>query len=622
MQGLRVAVIGDFCLDIYLLVDDKAGEVSIETGLVTKPVFEQRFSLGGAGNVAANLAALDVGSLEVYGVVGDDPYGREMHRILETVGADHSGLCIQTEGWQTCAYTKIYHGAQEEPRVDFGNFNRLDPRVGDALLEQLGPRLDQLDVVIINQQLINGIHSKEIRSGITKLISSHPEVAFITDSRDYCNEFHGTIRKINVYEGAKLCGVNVDENVGFEVAGRIARELHDRWKTPLFMTRGEFGALVVDDQGTHEIPGLLLLEELDTVGAGDSMLSGIAAGLGAGASPVAAAQFGSFAAGVTVQKLRTTGTARPAEIRELANNAAYAHNPELALHVENARYLRQDSRDIEIVGDVDAISRRKGLIRHVIFDHDGTISVLREGWPQAMETVMMKAILGPTYSTTDGDTIQKVRQRILKYIDQTTGVQTLVQMHGLVDLVIEFGFIPDHEIRTAEQYKEIYNTALMDFVEERIAECERDRDARGGYIVPGAVDFLESLHSLGIHLYLASGTDKHDVEREARVLGYADLFTAIVGAKGDVTYEPKQVALKTILESVGDAGSESVAIVGDGPVEIREARRFGALAVGVASDEVHPGRLSTDKRRRLILAGADLIVADFRSRKQIMELVF
>ena len=624
LKNLRVAVVGDFCLDIYLLVDDSAGETSIETGLSTKPVFEQRFSLGGAGNVATNLASLGVGTIEVFGVIGDDPYGREMRRIMESLGIDHGHLYLQSESWQTCAYTKIYHGDREEPRIDFGNFNRLSTAGCRSLLADLGRRLDMFDAVIINQQLEHGIHTVEVREGLNKLVESHHGILFITDSRHYSNEYNHTLRKINDYEGAVLCGNSVprQETIGFAEARDFSRELYRRWGMPLFMTRGEFGALVADEAGIHEIPALLLLKQLDTVGAGDSMLAGIAAALGAGESPIAAARFGTIVDGVTVQKLRMTGTANPREVLDLAADASYANNPELALHREKAVYLQEDIMDIEVVAGMDAIRRRKGKISHIIFDHDGTISTLREGWPRAMEMVMMKAILGSSNESAENELLDRVRKRILHFIDQTTGVQTLVQMYGLVDLVAEFGCVPPHEILNAHQYKEVYDTALMEFVGQRITECAENETARGKYTISGAVDFVKTLYERDIKIYLASGTDEEDVRREATVLGYAGYFAAIVGARGDVAHEPKRVALRTIFEIVGDGGSDCIAVIGDGPVEIREAKRCGAFAIGVASDEINPNRLDAAKRKRLILAGADLIISDFRSMDRLLNLIF
>ena len=63
--GIRIGVIGDFCLDAYWEVDPRRSETSVETGLPTRPVRTQRYSLGGAGNVASNLKAMGVANVSV-----------------------------------------------------------------------------------------------------------------------------------------------------------------------------------------------------------------------------------------------------------------------------------------------------------------------------------------------------------------------------------------------------------------------------------------------------------------------------------------------------------------------------------------------------------------------------
>ena len=127
IRRARVGVIGDFCLDVYWSLDPSAAEVSMETGLTTRAVREQRHSPGGAGNVAANLSALGVGSVRAFGVVGDDPYGGEMRRLLEGLGVDCAPLLVQADGWQTCTYVKPSLVEREESRIDFGNYNALAP---------------------------------------------------------------------------------------------------------------------------------------------------------------------------------------------------------------------------------------------------------------------------------------------------------------------------------------------------------------------------------------------------------------------------------------------------------------------------------------------------------------
>ena len=319
IQHVSLGILGDFCLDAYLFLDPSASEISLETGLPTHAVARQHYSLGGAGNVANNVCAMGAGRTSVFGVIGDDPYGHEMMRLFRNLSIDMSGLISQEQHWDTHVYVKPYHGEQEQPRIDFGNFNRLSEESCRTLLQRLEHALPQLDIVIINQQVFRGLYTAEMQARLRELIQRYPEVPFITDSRHHCNEAEGTMRKINDREGAVLCGLKPlpDDSISYQGVKRIAKELYERWQRPIFLTRGEHGCIVYDQAGYHEIPGLRMTGPIDTVGAGDSMLAGIATALAVGKDAVSAAEFGNLVAGVTIQKLFQTGTASPEEILQL-----------------------------------------------------------------------------------------------------------------------------------------------------------------------------------------------------------------------------------------------------------------------------------------------------------------
>src|ERR1022692_3401727 len=113
IHQVSVAVVGDFCLDVYWTIDRSAAEISIETGLMTEPVRLQRYAPGGAGNVVMNLLALGVQRVYPVGVMGNDPFGRELKRLLESVQINGTGLIVQNEGWATPTYIKPCVDAQE-----------------------------------------------------------------------------------------------------------------------------------------------------------------------------------------------------------------------------------------------------------------------------------------------------------------------------------------------------------------------------------------------------------------------------------------------------------------------------------------------------------------------------
>ena len=247
---------------------------------------------------------------------------------------------------------------------------------------------------------------------------------------------------------------------------------------------------------------------------------------------------------------------------------------------------------------------------------------MRQGWEEVMAPVMMKAILGDQYATVDRGLFEQVQRQVLAYIDQSTGLQTILQMESLVEMVREAGFVPDKKILDKFGYKEIYNEALMEVVNARIAKLESGRLAISDFTVKGAIDFLTALHNRGVTLYLASGTDREDVLHESAVIGCAEFFDGgIYGAIGDVTKYSKRMVIDRIMTENDLSGPEMV-VIGDGPVEMRECRKRGGIAVGIASDEIRRYGLNPEKRARLIKAGAQVVVPDFSGWHDLLNLLF
>jgi phosphoglycolate phosphatase-like HAD superfamily hydrolase len=265
---------------------------------------------------------------------------------------------------------------------------------------------------------------------------------------------------------------------------------------------------------------------------------------------------------------------------------------------------------------------KKTGIKHAIFDHDGTISTLREGWEKIMAPVMIRAILGEKYSDTDENTLRKVEERVSSFIDATTGIQTISQMRGLLDLIREFGFIPEYKILSEKDYKKIFNDELLVMVMARVRKFQCGELGIEDLTIKNVVPFLQHLYDRGINLYLASGTDVEDVKYEASVLGYDHFFgNNIFGATGDLRTEAKKIVLDKILDTIGESGSDSLVTFGDGPVEIRETKKRGGIAIGVASDEMKRFALNEKKRSRLIKAGSDVIIPDFTQFHRVLSLL-
>ena len=647
----RVTVFGDFCLDAYWQLEPDDSERSVETGLAVRRVRRQSYSLGGAGNIVANLAALGVRRIRPVGVVGDDLFGRQMLRLLADCGAAGEGMLVDAD-WQTLVYCKPRIRGQEQERIDFGGFSELSPALAYALEQRLREAAADSDVVILNQQVPGGVSTPELIERLNAVVADHPQTIFIVDSRHRAELYSGCLYKINAHEAARLLGRPrpLDEPVSVTSARELAQELCRRGGRCVFLTRGEHGLLVAEPGRLTEAPGIQALSAVDPVGAGDTALAAIAAVLGSGGDAPAAARLANIAAFVTVRKLGATGTASPDEIRAVGPQPDYVYLPELADDIRQARYL--EGTEIEVVpqlwgwhglpavgaghagartmqspggirmataNDAEAMPPAHATaIRHAIFDHDGTISTLRQGWEQVMEPMMLRAILGPLHQDAEPELHHKALETVRRFIDRSTGIQTLAQMQHLVELVRQFQCVPEADILDMHGYKRLYNDRLLEQVRQRLAKLGRGELSSEDFLVRGARAMLEALRDRGVRLYLASGTDQQDVEAEAAALGYAELFEGrIFGAVGDVKVEAKELVLRRIFGQCRLSGPE-VAVFGDGPVEVRQARKRGCIAVGVASDEVRRRGLNPVKRSRLIRAGADLVVPDFSQLDRLL----
>jgi phosphoglycolate phosphatase-like HAD superfamily hydrolase len=257
---------------------------------------------------------------------------------------------------------------------------------------------------------------------------------------------------------------------------------------------------------------------------------------------------------------------------------------------------------------------RLGAVRHVLFDFDGTLSVLRQGWEPVMEAVMLEAICP------EGAPSTELTEEVRAYIDASTGRLTIQQMQWLRERVRSFGAQP--RPLSAPEYKKIYLKALMVSVAARLADLESGRASPQAYLLQGALDFVRGLAQKGLRLYIASGSDHPDVVHEASALGLSAYFQdGMYGALDSSEANGKERVIQRILDEHRLAGPELL-VVGDGPVEILEGRQHGAITLGVASDEVKHHGWNQHKIARLARAGADLLAPDFSDTAGLLRLLF
>lgn len=253
-------------------------------------------------------------------------------------------------------------------------------------------------------------------------------------------------------------------------------------------------------------------------------------------------------------------------------------------------------------------------ITHVLFDFDGTLSLIREGWPEVMVPMFVEMV--PKRSD---ESEAELRKLLLDDIMRLNGKQTIYQMIQLAERIRERGGEPKEPL----WYKHEYLRRLQERIADRTDELKAGSPAER-YLLHGSLELLTLLQARGLTLYLASGTDEVFVREEAALLGVARFFgSRIYGARDDYQNFSKKLVIDRILAENQIAGANLLAF-GDGYVEIQNTKEVGGLAVAVASDEANngSGRIDTWKRDRLVGVGADVVIPDYRDAQPLLASLF
>ena len=255
----------------------------------------------------------------------------------------------------------------------------------------------------------------------------------------------------------------------------------------------------------------------------------------------------------------------------------------------------------------------RGGYRAVLFDFDGTLSLLREGWPEVMVPMMVEALV----RTGTGETDAELAVLVEDYVMALNGQPTIFQMARLAEEIRARGAEP----AVPTEYLKEFEGRLLRVVDARAAEIRECRVPPERWAVPGSHRFLDNLRRRGLPLYLASGTQLRFVRPEAALLNLTGYFAGEIHAPaGDDTSFSKRAVIEHILAAHGCPGDRLLSF-GDGVVETQEVRRVGGTAVAVASN-LELGRLNGWKRDRLVPAGADIVIPDYQAGDQLLGWLF
>lgn len=321
---LRLAVIGDFCLDRYLEIDPRRGEISIETGLPVHNVVHVRAQPGAAGTILNNLVALGVGTIHPVGCCGVDGEGFELRAALAAMPGVRLDDFIATPERRTFTYCKpllIRPGKppEELSRLDSKNWTPPPRALQDRLAAAVERLARQVDAFIVLDQVDEpetGVVTRRLLKTLRAINRRQPAFPIVADSRQGLSHFPPLIFKMNATElGASL---KSRRPLSLDQAKTAAAALSRKNRQPAFITLSEHGILAAAPDGAVEhVPTLPLRGPIDIVGAGDSVTANLATALAAGANLREAIELANAAASEVIHQLGTTGTASVRQIRKL-----------------------------------------------------------------------------------------------------------------------------------------------------------------------------------------------------------------------------------------------------------------------------------------------------------------
>jgi len=322
LTHVQMAVIGDFFLDNYVIMERRLSEVSIETGIEAYQVVETRQYPGAAGTVVSNLRALGVNVLAL-GFCGDDGNGYVLRRKLLEQKVDLRGL-IEVPGYSTPTYTKPMmrelDGYEHElNRMDVKNRTPLPSDLEALLVSRMESLISEADGMLVIDQVQErncGVITDRIRSEIRDLAVRYPEKssAWIQENTSASLRMSFEIKCARIPAAARLEQRSDDDLQ--TLVDHCGHELSRRTRHPVIITLGKEGLYLVEDAAAKGVylPSIPVTGPVDIVGAGDCVSSAIGSALCAGASLTEAGILSNLAASVVIQQIGVTGTATPQQI--------------------------------------------------------------------------------------------------------------------------------------------------------------------------------------------------------------------------------------------------------------------------------------------------------------------
>jgi len=299
-RGRRIAVFGDLMLDRYLW--GRVDRISPEAPVPVVAIERETFSLGGAANVAHNLAALG-GAPRLVGLIGDDAAGRTLSSDLAARGVDVGGLVVDRSR-RTTVKTRILAHQQQVVRADEEDlFDATGPAL-DALEKAIAAALDGAEAVVVSDYGKGTITAASLEALLARAKARQIPVCVDPKETHFFSYTGAAVLTPNVHEAGRAFGRTLRDLPTLLAAGEELRARLDA--DAMLVTRGAEGMSLFEKGGRVTHLPTVAREVFDVTGAGDTVVSTYALALAAGAEAPLAAYLANHAAG---RVIRHAGTA-------------------------------------------------------------------------------------------------------------------------------------------------------------------------------------------------------------------------------------------------------------------------------------------------------------------------
>src|SRR5438093_4822377 len=298
-RGRRIAVLGDVMVDRYLW--GRVDRISPEAPVPVVEVERETSSLGGAGNVAANLSAL--GALpSIIALCGDDDAGRGLGRALAARGVRAEGLIVEASR-PTTVKTRIVAHSQQVVRADREVRSDAEGGALDGLRRAIDRELESAEALVVSDYGKGVVHPGTLEPALAAARARGIPVC-VDPKESHIDAYRGvTVLTPNQQEAGYVQGRRIVEDESLaEVGWGLQRRLDAE---AVLVTRGPDGMSLFERGGRYTYLPTVAREVYDVTGAGDTVVSVVALALAAGADAVTACQLANHAAGCVIREVGT-----------------------------------------------------------------------------------------------------------------------------------------------------------------------------------------------------------------------------------------------------------------------------------------------------------------------------